>query len=119
SFRGIVIGCRRITRRRVDEHSAQAGKSLVLAWYSGIRIRGSRPPMADIAFHRSGVLALADVASIAARAAETRSELFASHDVCCFEHRDPAVLCRRFDVRSAQQSGHGGILAMVGGASLG
>src|SRR6266536_1760378 len=102
ALRCVVVGCSRLARRRVDEYSAQTWKSMVLARHAGLRICGLGPALANPAVRRPGVLAVADVESVASGAAEARSKPFAADDVCGFEHRHSAVLRRRPDVRSAK-----------------
>jgi nitric oxide reductase subunit B len=59
------------------------------------------------------------VACLAACPPEARSKPCSTHHVRDFQHRDSTLLCCRTDVRSAQQSGHRRVLALVGGPSLG
>ena len=77
------------------------------------------PRLANPALRRTHLLAMADVARIEACAGAPRRELFAADVVSDLQHRHPAVLRSRTDVRPTQPADHGRILALVGGASLG
>src|SRR5215469_10070085 len=110
---------RRVFGGRVDEHPASLGEYLVLAWHAGLRVCRSRAPLADPAFYRFGLLALAHVAGDPSRSRETGQQLLTPDDVSDFKYRHSTVLRSRAHVWPAQQPGDRGVLALVGGPSLG
>jgi nitric oxide reductase subunit B len=99
--------------------SAKARKPVVLAWDPGLRIRRPGPLVANPPFPGPGVLAMADVACLAACSSEARSKSRSADHVRDLQHRDSSVLCCRAHVWPTQQSGDRRVLALVGGPSLG
>ena len=61
-FVALVARRRRIARRRVARHPAEAGQPVVLVRHAGLRVRRPRPRLADPAVRRTVLLAVADVA---------------------------------------------------------
>src|SRR4051812_4871681 len=58
-FRCTCFGCVGVTRGPMDvDLSHAAGRSLVLVWTSGLRIRRHRPGVADRAFDRTVLMAV-------------------------------------------------------------
>ena len=79
---------RRLAGRRMAGHPAEARQPLVLVRIAGLRIRRSRPVLADPAVRRPVVLAVADVARTEAGAGTPRRELFAADAVPDLQHCD-------------------------------
>ncbi|MNP04840.1 hypothetical protein D3C76_967740 [compost metagenome] len=116
---GAGRGGGRFVHRQLPGHRpGHAGRPQLLARPPGLRVRRSRPPVADRQVPRRGLLAGADAARRGSRPAQAgRQEPAGAAHRVCRGHR-PVLRCRPV-LRRAYPPVGDGVLALVGGAPVG